>query len=340
MSACCSCAGRLLLLIAAPLQAPGTGAQGRQGRRPGRPDRARHGITDQDTDVSIHSDAEAAEEQAEALNAYERGTAALDAARQPRDMAAVSRAIAEGQYHLACAEALAAGRPRPDRRPTCFFDPRHGMSVSDVTGRPRTAARPAVPACFACADKVEQGIEPDMRTVETVPAPGRYVNSASPGVLGRLRLRRALFTGFLLGEVLAPRRSSATTIRRRRLGRCRRRRIRRRGLRRRRGDFGGGDFGGGDRGGVGGISAAGTSAAEAVRRRGLLAPQQLLSPPAIIPGRPQLTLATAGQRPVMPRIVRQVRHAVVVSAAGCRIDEQLGQRPAEVSSGTSHTESS
>ncbi len=38
-------------------------------------------------------------------------------------------------------------------------------------------------------------------------------------------------------------------------------------------------------------------------------------------------------RPHMPRIVRQVRHDVVVSAAGCRIDEHLGRRPAEASSG-------
>ena len=35
----------------------------------------------------------------------------------------------------------------------------------------------------------------------------------------------------------------------------------------------------------------------------------------------------------MPQVVRQVRHAVVVSAAGYRIDEHLGQRPAEASSG-------
>ena len=107
-------------------------------------------LTDQDADVSIHGNPEAAEEQGEALNAYERGTAALDAARRPRDMGAVSRAIAEGQYHLASAEALAAGQPRPDRRPSCFFDPRHGMSVSDVywtpaDGGPPAPSRPAPP---------------------------------------------------------------------------------------------------------------------------------------------------------------------------------------------------
>jgi hypothetical protein len=37
--------------------------------------------------------------------------------------------------------------------------------------------------------------------------------------------------------------------------------------------------------------------------------------------------------PQLPRIVRQVRQDLVVSAAGCRIDEHLEQRPAEASSG-------
>src|SRR6478752_1211673 len=51
-------------------------------------------------------------------------------------MQAVSRNIAEGQYRLACAEALANGQPKPGRRPMCFFDPRHGMSVADVSWAP------------------------------------------------------------------------------------------------------------------------------------------------------------------------------------------------------------
>src|SRR5215472_4661257 len=74
-------------------------------------------LTDRNVDVSIQSNPEAAEEQAAALTAYERGTAALDSARSVKDMGAVSRSIAEGQYHLASADALAAGQPRPERRP-------------------------------------------------------------------------------------------------------------------------------------------------------------------------------------------------------------------------------
>jgi uncharacterized membrane protein YgcG len=191
------------------------------------------GVTDRDADVAIRSNPEAAEEQAAALSAYERGTAALDAARRPRDMGAVSRAIAEGQYHLACAEALAAGQPRPDRRPSCFFDPRHGMSVSDVHWTPAEGGPVrTVPACSACAHKVEQGIEPDMRKVEADGAPVSYVNAGfAPAYWGGFGFGPGLFTGFLLGQALAPHAFfggdySPTD-----------------------GDSGGGDFGGGDFGG-------------------------------------------------------------------------------------------
>jgi uncharacterized membrane protein YgcG len=163
-------------------------------------------LTDHDTDVSIRSNPEAAEEQSAALGAYERGTAALDAARRPRDMGAVSRAIAEGQYHLASAEAVAAGLPRPDRRPSCFFDPRHGMSVSDVYWTPADGGPGRfVPACSACAHQVEQGIEPDMRKVETDGGQVNYVNAGfAPAYWGGYGLAPGLFAGFLLGETLAP----------------------------------------------------------------------------------------------------------------------------------------
>ena len=191
------------------------------------------GVTGHDSDVAIRGNPEAAEEQAAALAAYDRGTAALDAARRPRDMGAVSRAIAEGQYRLACAEALAAGRPWPDRRPSCFFDPRHGMSVSDVYWTPADGGPDrSVPACSACAHQVEQGIEPDMRKVEADGGPVSYVNAGfAPAYWGGYGFAPGLFTGFLLGEALAPHPIFAG------------------GYPSGDGDPGGGDYGGGDFGG-------------------------------------------------------------------------------------------
>jgi hypothetical protein len=164
------------------------------------------GVTDHHADVSIQTNPEAADEQGAALSAYERGTAALDAARRAKDMGAVSRAIAEGQYHLACAEALAAGGPRPGRRPSCFFDPRHGMSVSDVHWTPADGGLGrSVPACSACAHKVEQGLEPDMRKVETHGALSSYVDAGfAPAYWGGYGFAPGIFTGFLLGQRSPP----------------------------------------------------------------------------------------------------------------------------------------
>jgi uncharacterized membrane protein YgcG len=164
------------------------------------------GVTDHDADISIRSHSEAAAEQAAALNSYERGTAALDAARSVKDMGTVSRAIAEGQYHLASARALAAGQPKPARRPACFFDPRHGMSVRDVLWTPPDGGPPReVPACAGDARKVEAGIEPGMRTVEFRGAPVSYVNAGfAPAYWGGYGLLPGMFTGFLLGEALSP----------------------------------------------------------------------------------------------------------------------------------------
>jgi len=190
-------------------------------------------LTDHHADTAIQQNPEAAAEQGAALTAYERGTMALEAARRGSDMGAVSRAIAEGHYRLACAEALAAGRPRPDRRPSCFFDPRHGMSVSDAYWTPAEGGPGrSVPVCSACAHKLEQGIEPDMRKVEADGASVSYVNAGfAPAYWGGFGFAPGLFTGFLLGEAFAPHASFAD------------------GNYSDGGDFGGGDFGGGDFGG-------------------------------------------------------------------------------------------
>jgi uncharacterized membrane protein YgcG len=190
------------------------------------------GVTGHDADAAIRSNPEAAEEQAAALTAYERGTTALDAARRPRDMGAVSRAIAEGQYHLASAEALAAGQPRPERRPSCFFDPRHGMSVTDAYWTPPDGGPGReVPVCSTCAHKLERGIEPEMRKVEADGGRMDYVNAGfAPTYWGGFGFGPGLFTGFLLGQALAPHAFFG-------------------GGYAGDGDPGGGDFGGGDFGG-------------------------------------------------------------------------------------------
>ena len=162
-------------------------------------------ITGHDNDVTIAGNSEAAAEQAAALDAYERGTRALDAARKPADMSVVSRAIAEGQYRLACAEAVAHGQPKPGRRPMCFFDPRHGMSVADVSWAPPDGGPSrTVPACIDCQRIIERGDQPAMRTVQDRTGNQiQYVNAGfAPSYWGGFGLGGGMFTGFLLGEAL------------------------------------------------------------------------------------------------------------------------------------------
>ena len=162
-------------------------------------------ITDHDNDVTIAGNSEAAAEQAAALDAYERGTRALDAARKPADMAAVSRAIAEGQYRLACAEAVAHGQPKPGRRPMCFFDPRHGMSVADMSWAPPDGGPSrTVAACIDCQRIIERGDQPPMRMVQDRTGNQiQYVNAGfAPSYWGGFGLGGGMFTGFLLGQAL------------------------------------------------------------------------------------------------------------------------------------------
>jgi hypothetical protein len=163
-------------------------------------------ITDHGNDVSIASSPDAVAEQTAALDAYERGTRALDAARRPADMAAVSRSIAEGRYRLACAEAVAHGAPKPGRRPMCFFDPRHGMSVADVSWAPPDGGPSRdVAVCVDCERIISRGDQPEMRTVQDRSGSRvAYVNSGfAPAYWGGFGYGGPMLTGFLLGEALA-----------------------------------------------------------------------------------------------------------------------------------------
>ena len=163
-------------------------------------------ITDHGNDVSIASSPDAVAEQTAALDAYERGTRALDAARRPADMGVVSRSIAEGRYRLACAEAIAHGDPKPGRRPMCFFDPRHGMSVADVSWAPPDGGPGRdVAVCVDCERIINRGDQPEMRTVQDRSGSRVvYVNSGfAPAYWGGFGYGGSMLTGFLLGEALA-----------------------------------------------------------------------------------------------------------------------------------------
>ncbi|HEY6932670.1 MAG TPA: hypothetical protein VI452_04660 [Marmoricola sp.] len=100
-----------------------------------------------------------------ALDAYESAKAAADAISAPDDIRHVTEILEDGRYAMACVRARVAGEPLPGRRPPCFFDPRHGMSVADVPWTPPGGTRRDVPACSLDAERVRAGAEPDIRKV-------------------------------------------------------------------------------------------------------------------------------------------------------------------------------
>ena len=100
-----------------------------------------------------------------ALDAYEAAKTAGDTITEPDHIRHVTEIIEDGRYAIACVRARVAGEPLPSRRPPCFFDPRHGLSVADVPWTPPGGAPRDVPACALDAERVRAGAEPDSRMV-------------------------------------------------------------------------------------------------------------------------------------------------------------------------------
>src|SRR4051794_5091873 len=126
-----------------------------------------------------------------ALEQYDDASRAFDRAQTPQALEPVAKALEEGRWLMASAEARLEGRPLPERRPPCFFDPRHGPSVRDVPWAPYGGTPREVPACAADALRVEEGVEPESRQVM---AGGRMVPYwSAPGYFG------GYFGGFLPG---------------------------------------------------------------------------------------------------------------------------------------------
>ena len=110
-------------------------------------------------------DPEAKQHYGLAVERYSRADEALQRARRPEDLRPVSELLEEGRWAMEAARAEMANRPAPERRSPCFFDPRHGPSVTDVEWAPPGGQPRPVPACAADAVRIEDGQEPNTRRV-------------------------------------------------------------------------------------------------------------------------------------------------------------------------------
>ena len=126
-----------------------------------------------DLDVQMpNADQEAKAHYGRAVECYQQAEDAFGRARRPEDMERVTSLLEEGRYAMTAAKARLEGKPVPERRPPCFFDPRHGPSTTDVEWAPPGGAPRPVPVCAADAQRIQDGLEPDARKV---PVDGRMV---------------------------------------------------------------------------------------------------------------------------------------------------------------------
>jgi hypothetical protein len=162
-----------------------------------------------DVDVSMADVDEAMRQDWQrALDSYDAANRSLERAQHPDDLRHVTSALEDGRYAVACVRARREGRPLPQRRPPCFFNPSHGPSVVDVEWAPPGGQPRQVPVCAADQDRLAQGAEPDVRTVPQGAGRVPYWSAGpaySPWAMGYFGgyAMTGLLPGFLLGSLLA-----------------------------------------------------------------------------------------------------------------------------------------
>ncbi|PJJ05758.1 hypothetical protein BX264_6230 [Streptomyces sp. 2333.5] len=142
-----------------------------------------------------------------ALDSYENAKSSMAAAQHPGEVQAVTQALEDGRFSLATLAARREGKPLPERRLPCFFDPRHGPSVTDVAWAPAGGAQRTVPVCAADKSRLDDGLEPLARTVRTASGDRPYWDAGpayAPWAGGYFGggLLPGLLVGTLLGNMM------------------------------------------------------------------------------------------------------------------------------------------
>ena len=145
-----------------------------------------------------------------ALDAYDNAKTSLAAVQRPEEIRNVTEVLEDGRYAIACVNARIEGRPLPQKRPPCFFNPAHGPSTENVLWTPPGGTERDVPACAADAERVRAGADPYIRTVQVgsqrVPywqggpayapwAQGYYTGWSGSSMLGDILLTSMIWHG-------------------------------------------------------------------------------------------------------------------------------------------------
>ncbi|MFB6722025.1 hypothetical protein ACFCV3_17760 [Kribbella sp. NPDC056345] len=85
-----------------------------------------------------------------ALDAYADAGRVVNGDLDDDELLDVRARVEYGRWRLACAQAAVAGTPAPPRRARCFFDPAHGVSVTDWMFTPGGGQPREIPVCKAC----------------------------------------------------------------------------------------------------------------------------------------------------------------------------------------------
>lgn len=101
-----------------------------------------------------------------ALDSYESAKRAVSRIESVDEISKITDILSSGRYALACVQARVAGRPLPELRVACFFNPQHGPSVTDVLWTPPGRGTRKVPACAQDAARVVRHEAPTVRKVK------------------------------------------------------------------------------------------------------------------------------------------------------------------------------
>ncbi|MFD3700818.1 hypothetical protein ACFWUZ_32620 [Streptomyces sp. NPDC058646] len=111
------------------------------------------------------------------LDSYEKAKQIMAEVQHPEEVRGVTQALEDGRFALARLDARRRGKPLPERRSPCFFDPRHGPSTEDAAWAPAGGASRTVPVCTADAVRLRDGRDPAVRTVDTERGPRPYYDA-------------------------------------------------------------------------------------------------------------------------------------------------------------------